>query len=58
MSDAQEKWAPVFQHDAEAYPLTGLQHAYWVGEQQVYKFHTVPFLYFCYFTETLDVARL
>jgi len=46
------------EHEAVAYPLTGLQHAYWVGEQKVYKFHTVPFLYFCYFTETLDIPRL
>ena len=58
MFDTQEEWASAPQQDAEAYPLTGLQHAYWVGEQQVYKFHTVPFLYFCYFAETLDVARL
>lgn len=40
------------------YGLTGLQHAYWVGQQDVYKFNTAPFLYFCYFSAELDIPRL
>ena len=43
---------------SEPYPLTELQHAYWVGEQEVYRFHTVPFLYLCYFSAELDIQRL
>ncbi len=58
MFDAMEERLAECAAVSETYPLTGLQHAYWVGEQQVYKFHTVPFLYFCYFTEALDVPRL
>ncbi|NVK40904.1 MAG: amino acid adenylation domain-containing protein [Oceanospirillaceae bacterium] len=58
MFDAQEEPGSALKQGAEAYSLTGLQHAYWVGEQKVYKFHTVPFLYFCYFAEDLDVPRL
>ncbi|WP_089167925.1 non-ribosomal peptide synthetase [Azotobacter chroococcum] len=58
MFDVSEERAAVCESLSESCPLTGLQHAYWVGEQKVYKFHTVPFLYFCYFTEDLDIPRL
>ncbi|MFC0711131.1 non-ribosomal peptide synthetase [Azorhizophilus paspali] len=58
MFDVLDERSAVGGAISESYPLTGLQHAYWVGEQKVYKFHTVPFLYFCYFIENLDVPRL
>lgn len=36
-------------------PLTELQHAYWLGEQDAYCLHTPAYLHRCYFTKTLDI---
>lgn len=58
MSDTPKGQLPSRENRSSTYPLTGLQHAYWVGEQKVYKFHTIPFLYFCYFSEHIDIPRL
>jgi len=41
-----------------AYPLTELQHAYWLGEQEIYGLHTPAYFHCCYFTKALDVQRL
>lgn len=41
-----------------AFPLTELQHAYWLGEQDAYRLHTPAFLHRCFFTPTLDVPLL
>lgn len=40
------------------FPLTELQHAYWLGEQDAYHLHTEAFLHRCFFAQQLDVARL
>ncbi|MDN0085399.1 amino acid adenylation domain-containing protein [Crenobacter sp. SG2305] len=54
---------PVRQPDAcqtppAPFPLTELQHAYWLGEQPAYRLHTPAFLHRCFFAETLDVPLL
>ena len=41
-----------------AYPLTSLQHAYWLGEKEIYRLHTPAYFHRCYFTQTVDVPRL
>lgn len=40
------------------FPLTELQHAYWLGEQEAYRLHTPAYLCRCFFTKTLDVPLL
>jgi len=40
------------------FPLTELQHAYWLGEQPAYRLHTPAFLHRCFFADTLDVPLL
>lgn len=47
-----------YKQDDSACGLTSLQYSYWINEQKAYRFHTVPFLYFCFFTKDIDVDRL
>ena len=51
-SRAQASQAPV------AFPLTELQHAYWLGEQPAYRLHTPAYLHRCFLARALDVERL
>lgn len=41
-----------------SFPLTELQHAYWLGEQDAYRLHTPAWLHRCFFTEALNVSLL
>ena len=41
-----------------AFPLTELQHAYWLGEQPAYRLHTPAYLHRCFRAPALDIERL
>jgi amino acid adenylation domain-containing protein len=41
-----------------SFPLTPLQHAYWLGEQDAYRLHTPAFLYRSFFCEVIDIPKL
>jgi amino acid adenylation domain-containing protein len=43
---------------ATAFPLTPLQHAYWLGEQNAYRLHTPAYLHRCFFSESVDISKL
>ena len=47
------------QASATPFPLTELQHAYWLGEQDAYRLNTPAYLHRCFFAATpVDIPRL
>ena len=58
MTNQPDRQHPSCRAPASPFPLSELQHAYWLGEQQAYRLHTPAFLHRCFFTATLDLPRL
>lgn len=58
LADMSARQRDTDQIAVEPFPLTELQHAYWLGEQDAYRLHTPAFLHRCYFAEVLDIPRL
>jgi len=58
MTNLSARQSETCQAPVSPFPLTELQHAYWLGEQEAYRLHTPAYLHRCYFTETLDVPLL
>ena len=56
----RQNFACLSKDDAErgAYPLTSMQQAYWIGEQNGYRLGTAACLYRGYRAATLDLGRL
>lgn len=48
----------ICQTSSSSFPLTPLQHAYWLGEQDAYRLHTPAFLYRSFFCKVIDIPRL
>ena len=46
------------QRHASSFPLTALQHAYWLGEQNAYRLHTPAYLHGCFFSKAIDIPKL
>lgn len=62
MNDCQQESlsgpAPAATEEDAGFPLTDLQQAYWIGEQDIYRLRTPAVLYRSFFTSALDLPRL